>query len=70
MATKTISFRATEEQVEMIERNMEKGNYTSKGEFLRSLLRNIEEKELSEKAKKKIRKARREEGGKEINEIL
>ncbi len=70
MATKTISFRATEEQVEMIERNMEKGNYTSKGEFLRTLLRNVEEKKLSEKAKKKIRKSRMEEGGKEINEIL
>ncbi len=70
MATKTISFRATEEQVKMIERNMEKGNYTSKGEFLRTLLRNVEEKKLSEEAKKKIRKARGEEGGKELNEIL
>lgn len=70
MSTKTISFRATEAQVKIIERSMRKGKYTSKGEFLRSLLRNVEEKELSEEARERIEKAREEKGGKELNEIL
>ncbi len=70
MATKTISFRATEKQAKMIEEKAKSENYTSKGEFLRDLLRNVEEKELSKEARRKINKAREEEGGKELDEVL
>ncbi len=69
MATKTISFRATNAQIKLIDELVEKGDYTSRGELLRNLLRNIEEKELSDKVKKEIEMARKQEG-RPLDEIL
>jgi len=69
MTTKTISFRAKEDQVELLDELVEKGNYTSRGELLRNLLRNIEKKELTEKVKKEIETAREQEG-RPLDEIL
>jgi len=69
MSTKTISFRATKDQVELIDELVEKGNYTSRGELFRSLLRNIERKELSDKVKKEIKHAREQEG-RPLDDIL
>ncbi|MFW6196932.1 MAG: ribbon-helix-helix domain-containing protein [Thermoplasmatota archaeon] len=62
MTTKTISFRAKEEQVKLLDELVEKGNYTSRGELLRNLLRNIEERELTDQVKKEIKAARKQEG--------
>ncbi|MDP6156445.1 MAG: ribbon-helix-helix domain-containing protein [Candidatus Thermoplasmatota archaeon] len=62
MSTKTISFRATEDQIHLIDRLVEDGDYTSRGELIRSLLRKIEEKELSDRAKKDIEEARKQKG--------
>jgi len=62
MTTKTISFRATEDQIHLIDRLVEEGDYTSRGELIRSFLRNVEEKELSERAKKDIEEARKQKG--------
>lgn len=62
MATKTISFRATEDQVKLIDELVEKGDFTSRGEFIRNLLRNIERKEISDQVKKDIEIARKQEG--------
>jgi len=62
MSTKTISFRATEDQIHLIDRLVEEGDYTSRGELIRSFLRNVEEKELSERAKKDIEEARKQKG--------
>lgn len=58
----TISFKAPKSMAKEIEKNVKEGNYTSKGEYIRSLLRNTERKELSEKAKKDIETARKQEG--------
>ncbi len=58
----TISFKAPEKMAKEVEEATKEGNYTSKGEFLRSLLREVERKELSEKAKKDIEIAREQEG--------
>ncbi len=69
MATKTISFRAKEEQVELLDELVEKGNYTSRGELLRNLLRNIEKKELTDKVKEEIETAREQEG-RPLDDIL
>ncbi len=69
MSTKTISFRAKEEQVELLDELVEKGNYTSRGELLRNLLRNIEKKELTDKVKKEIETAREQEG-RPLDEVL
>jgi len=69
MTTKTISFRAKEDQVELLDELVEKGNYTSRGELLRNLLRNIEKKELTEKVKKEIETARGQEG-RPLDEVL
>lgn len=69
MVTKTISFRATKDQAELIDELVEKGNYTSRGELFRSLLRNIERKELSDKVKKEIEHAREQEG-RPLDDIL
>ncbi len=62
MATRTISFRATEDQVKLIDELVEKGDYTSRGELIRNLLRNIEQKEISDQVKKDIEIARKQEG--------
>jgi len=69
MTTKTISFRAKEDQVELLDELVEKGNYTSRGELLRNLLRNIEKKELSDKVKEEIETAREQEG-RPLDEVL
>lgn len=69
MATKTISFRATNDQIKLIDELVEKGDYTSRGELLRNLLRNIEKKELTEKVKKEIEIARKQEG-RPLDDIL
>ncbi len=69
MSTKTISFRAKEEQVELLDELVEKGNYTSRGELLRNLLRNIEKKELTDKVKEEIETAREQEG-RPLDDIL
>lgn len=72
MATKTVSFKATDEQVKEIDKEVEEGNYTSRGEFLRDLLREKMEPELTEEAVNRINKARKQlsEGkGKSIEEI-
>ncbi len=69
MSTKTISFRAKEEQVKLLDELVEKGNYTSRGELLRNLLRNIEKKELTDKVKKEIETAREQEG-RPLDEVL
>lgn len=60
--TKNVSFKATEEQIEQIDEAVESGRFTSRGEFLRSLLRKVEEAELSKKAKRDIEEARKQEG--------
>jgi Arc/MetJ-type ribon-helix-helix transcriptional regulator len=57
-----VSFKAPEDMVEQIDESVEKGNFTSRGELLRNLVRNIENKELSEKAKSDIEEAREQEG--------
>ena len=62
MSTKTISFRATDGQIHLMDRLVEEGDYTSRGELIRSFLRNVEEKELSERAKKDIEEARKQKG--------
>jgi len=62
MTTKTISFRATVDQVHLIDRLVDEGDYTSRGELIRSLLRNVEEKELSDRAKRDIEEARKQKG--------
>ncbi len=69
MATKTISFRATNDQIKLIDELVEKGDYTSRGELLRNLLRNIEKKELTDKVKKEIEIARKQEG-RPLDDIL
>jgi len=59
---KNVSFKATKEQIELIDRAVESGRFTSRGEFLRSLLRKAEDAELSEMAKRDIDEARKQEG--------
>jgi len=58
MSTETVSFKAPEDMVEKIEQAVEDGNYTSKGEFLRDLIRNVERRKLSRKAQQDIDQAR------------
>lgn len=60
--TKNVSFKATKEQIERIDEAVESGRFTSRGEFLRSLLRKVEDAELSERAKQDIEEARKQEG--------
>lgn len=68
MSTETVSFKAPEDMVREIEQAVEDGNYTSKGEFLRDLIRNVERQKLSRKAEKDIREAR-EQDGRSIDEL-
>lgn len=58
MSTKTVSFKATEEQVEEIDEAVESGQFTSRGEYLRNLLREHSEPTLSDKAVEKINRGR------------
>lgn len=67
--SQVISFKAPKEMVGEVDEAVKQGNYTSRGEFLRALLRNVEEKKLSNKAKKDISEARKQEG-KPLNELL
>lgn len=72
MTTKTISFKATEQQVKEVDREVEEKGYTSRGEFLRALLRERMEPILTEEAIKRIKKGRKQfsEGeGKKLEEI-
>jgi len=55
-----VSFKAPEDMVEELDESVEKGNFTSRGELLRNLVRNMENKKLSEEAKKDIEKARQQ----------
>ena len=56
--TKTVSFKATEEQVKQISQAVDMGNYTSKGEFLRSLLRKELRPELTRETIQRIEEGR------------
>lgn len=66
--SKVVSFKAPDEMVENIDESVEKGNFTSRGELLRNLVRNIEDKQLSQEAKEDIDEARDQEG-KPIDEL-
>lgn len=67
--TEVVSFKATEKQIKGIDRAVKEGGFTSRGEFLRTLLRQVEHKRLSEEAKKDIDEARKQEA-KPLDEIL
>ncbi len=56
--TQTVSFKATKEQIKQLDRAVEREHYTSKGEYLRHLLRKELQPELSEEAVKRIKKGR------------
>ena len=58
MSTRTVSFKADEKHIKKMDEIVEERGYTSRGEFLRDLLRNNLEPVLTEKAKKEIEKAR------------
>ncbi|MFB6245772.1 MAG: ribbon-helix-helix domain-containing protein [Candidatus Nanohaloarchaea archaeon] len=60
MSTATVSFKATEEQVEEIDRVVEERGYTSRGEFIRELLRDRMEPELTEEAIDRIKTGRKQ----------
>jgi len=57
-----VSFKAPEDMIEDLDKSVEEGNFTSRGELLRSLVRNIENKKLSKKARKDIEESRDQEG--------
>ncbi len=61
MSTRTVSFKAPEDMIDTIDQAVEEGNYTSRGEFLRDVLRNIEIRPLSEEAKDRIQKGRQDD---------
>lgn len=61
MSTETVSFKAPEDMVRTIEQAVEDGNYTSKGEFLRDLIRNIEHRKLTDQARDDIKEARQQD---------
>lgn len=63
-----VSFKAPEDMIDELDESVERGNFTSRGELLRSLVRNLENKKLSERAKKDIEEAREQEG-KPIDEL-
>lgn len=72
MKTKTVSFKATKKQIKKIDRIIKEKGYTSRGEFLRALLRERMEPELTQEAINRIKKGRRQLArgeGKEIEEI-
>ena len=60
--SKVVSFKAPEDMIEDLDKSVEEGNFTSRGELLRSLVRSTENKKLSEKARKDIEEARDQEG--------
>lgn len=72
MPTKTISFKASEKQAKEIDRVVKEKGYTSRGEFIRELLRNSMEPELTREAVERIKKGRRQLArgeSKELEEI-
>ena len=60
--SKVVSFKAPEDMIEDLDKSVEDGNFTSRGELLRSLVRSTENKKLSEKARKDIEEARDQKG--------
>lgn len=60
--SKVVSFKAPEDMVEELDKSVEDGNFTSRGELLRSLVRSTENRKLSEKAREDIEEARDQEG--------
>ncbi len=67
--THVVSFKATEKQIKEIDNAVRGGDFTSRGEFLRALLRQVEHKRLSEEAKRDIDEARKQEG-KPLDELF
>lgn len=63
MSTRTLSFKATENQIEEIDRIVEEKGYTSRGEFMRELLRDNMEPELTEEAVGRIKEGREQLSG-------
>lgn len=57
-----MSFKAPDNMVEELDKSVEEGNFTSRGELLRSLVRSTENRKLSEKAREDIEEARDQEG--------
>jgi Arc/MetJ-type ribon-helix-helix transcriptional regulator len=57
-----VSFKAPEDMLEDIDEAVEAGNFTSRGELLRTLVRNLENRKLSDKARKDIEESRKQEG--------
>jgi len=60
--SKVVSFKAPDNMVEELDKSVEEGNFTSRGELLRSLVRSTENRKLSEKAREDIEEARDQEG--------
>jgi Arc/MetJ-type ribon-helix-helix transcriptional regulator len=60
MSTKTVSFKATEDQVKQIDEAVESGQFTSRGEYLRNLLREHSEPTLTDRAVEKINRGRKQ----------
>ncbi len=67
--TYVVSFKATGKQIREIDEAVKEGSFTSRGEFLRALLRQVEHSRLSEEAKRDIDEARKQEA-KPLDEIL
>jgi Arc/MetJ-type ribon-helix-helix transcriptional regulator len=67
--TEVVSFKATEKQVKELDKAVAEGGFTSRGEFLRTLLRQVEHKRLSEEAGKDIDEARLQKA-RPLDEIL
>ncbi|MFB6089397.1 MAG: ribbon-helix-helix domain-containing protein [Candidatus Aenigmatarchaeota archaeon] len=67
--SKVVSFKAKKDMIDEIDRAVERGNFTSRGEFLRSLVRNVKQKELSRQAKEDIEESREQEG-RSLDELL
>jgi len=60
MGTKTVSFKASEDHVNRIDNIVEEKGYTSRGEYLRELLRNEIEPELTSETIKRIEESRKQ----------
>jgi len=67
--THVVSFKATEKQIKDMDAIVKSGDFTSRGELLRALLRKLEYERLSEVAKRDIDEGRRQEG-KPLNELF
>lgn len=67
--THVVSFKATEKQIKAMDATVKSGDFTSRGELLRALLRKLEYKRLSEVAKRDIEEGRKQEG-RPLNELF